>query len=149
MKGSITARFRDKVKKTATCWIWTGAKGTEGYGLFKIDGKNKRAHRVAWELENGPILATLCVCHTCDNPSCVNPKHLFLGTRNDNTQDCIRKGRQKHPVGEDNSAHALTEWQVYQIREAPGSLSRIATLFKVSPTTVGAIKQGKTWKHTL
>jgi len=75
------------------CWEWTAGKFTDGYGCFHFEGKEIGAHRVAWMLHNGPIPEDRMVCHTCDNPGCVNPSHLFLGTATDNNHDRDRKGR--------------------------------------------------------
>jgi hypothetical protein len=93
---AITAstRFWNKVLKTDTCWLWTGTKDSRGYGRFaEMDRKMVLPHRFSWEIHFGRIAQGLQVCHKCDNPSCVNPKHLFLGTNSDNIQDSLRKGR--------------------------------------------------------
>jgi len=87
-------RFWDKVDKTGECWIWTASKYLNGYGQFRFDGKNWGAHRMAWLLTNGEIPDGMLVCHTCDNPSCIRPAHLFIGTQKQNMRDCIDKGRQ-------------------------------------------------------
>lgn len=97
MKHSLSEeeKFWHKVEKTAKCWIWTGYKNKKGYGTFyKITEKQTvRAHRFSYELHKGKFNKKLLICHKCDNPSCVNPEHLFLGTAKDNTNDCIKKGR--------------------------------------------------------
>jgi hypothetical protein len=80
-------------KNSNNCWIWTGAKNYNGYGRFKYKKKMYGAHRFAYILYKEDIPEELCVCHTCDNPSCVNPDHLWLGTRKENNKDMIRKGR--------------------------------------------------------
>ena len=98
-------RFWDKVNKNAPngCWNWTATTvtrtGTVYYGRFSLNGKVVIAHRVAWELENGPIPEKMLVLHKCDNGLCVNPDHLFLGTQRDNMLDMYKKGRGKGMLG--------------------------------------------------
>ncbi len=101
IKGFVTIpleeRFWANVHRTETCWLWTGPTQSEGrYGMIWKNGRNRRAHHIAWELENGAIPDGLCVCHHCDVTLCVRPAHLFVGTRKDNTQDAKAKGRLKH-----------------------------------------------------
>ena len=91
-------RFLKKIRKTNECWIWTAALDKDGYGVFRYKNKEKykyKAHRFSYEFFIGEIPKGKLVCHTCDNPPCVNPYHLFLGTRKDNTQDMLKKGRSK------------------------------------------------------
>lgn len=78
---------------TTGCMLWIRSTDTNGYGMLCVDGRKRKAHRVAWELANGPIPAGLHVLHRCDTPACVNPAHLFLGTHTDNMRDCSAKGR--------------------------------------------------------
>ena len=89
--------FWKRVKKTQICWIWTGRFDGVGYGIIQLGRGEKRkgAHRASWELHYGKIPDGLMICHHCDNPSCVRPDHLFLGTQKDNLQDASRKGRMK------------------------------------------------------
>ncbi len=79
------------------CWLWTGARRRDGYGTIWFNGRPEAVHRVAWMLSNGPIPDGLFVCHTCDNPPCCRPSHLFLGTPADNTRDSVTKGRHVNP----------------------------------------------------
>jgi hypothetical protein len=98
---SLGQRFWKFVEKSDGCWLWTGQRTPEGYGRFvvgrtpKKKGLNKGAHRFSWELHHGAIPEGLVVCHHCDNPSCIRPDHLFVGTVSDNTQDMLRKGRHR------------------------------------------------------
>lgn len=86
-------RFYNKVNKTNSCWLWTGALTKGGYGKININKKFISTHRLSWELVNGEIPKGLHVCHTCDVRSCVNPEHLWLGTAKDNAMDREKKGR--------------------------------------------------------
>lgn len=132
------------------CIEWTGARIPEGYGQ-KWNPRTKKAelaHRLAWEKANGPIPAGMFVCHKCDNPPCVNPEHLFLGTPKDNMADKCRKGRQ--PRGETHPRAKLTERDVREIRRADGhgsSQRELARLYGVSPRSIQFIIQRRTWTH--
>lgn len=86
-------RFFEKVEKTDSCWNWTGAISSNGYGSATFESRRISSHRLSWILCNGEIPNGLFVLHTCDNRKCVNPGHLFLGTQKDNMQDCYKKGR--------------------------------------------------------
>lgn len=132
------------------CWIWNGAlKNSFGHGAFKIaDRKSKVmfSHRAAWELYVGEIPPNLKVLHRCDNPSCVNPHHLFLGSINDNVQDMIRKKR--NAFGSKCKGSKLNENAVLQIKQQreKGS-AQLSKIFSISRQSIADILYGRTWKH--
>ena len=151
LMNSKVSRFWAKVQKLPEdngCWIWLAGEDKNGYGKFS----HTRAHRYSWELQHGPIQSTLaCVCHTCDNPRCVNPSHLFLGENKDNTQDRNQKGRQAKGIK--SGSAKLTDEKVKEIRKlyATGNYSqdKLADLFEVNQSHVSSIVLRKTWKHVI
>lgn len=99
------ARFMVNVQPIEIgCWMWTGGI-VHGYGCWEVDGRRERAHRWAWELFVGPIPEGMHVLHRCDNPPCVNPNHLFLGTQTDNVQDMDAKGRRRNQYADRTACH--------------------------------------------
>lgn len=141
----LAERFAFYVQKGDGCWEWRGPKTSLGYGKLCFNYKYLGAHRVSWELHRGPIGAGLFLCHKCDNPGCVNPDHLFLGTQMDNMRDKIAKGRDLY--GEKNTEAKLKECQVREILRDTRSLKEIAADYDVSGTMIGFIKNGRKWKH--
>lgn len=145
------------------CWEWAGTKSRAGYGYFKKPvRKHIYAHRFSWELAYGPIPEGMYVCHRCDNPPCVNPRHLFLGTAQDNTDDCVAKGRKSNlpPLPRRGEAHGgarLTAKQVAEIRDAwaqphgqrSGLGRRLAFEYGVSRQLISAIVTDRVWRSTL
>lgn len=143
---SIKDRFMEKVAVQETgCWLWKAYCMPKGYGLFSIDGANRLAHRISYQLFVGTPDPALDVMHSCDNPGCVNPKHLSLGTRVDNMQDCKKKGR--NTPGEKHGRAKLTEAQAVAIKNATGLQRDIGKEFGISQTTVYEIKAGRKWQH--
>ncbi len=145
-------RFWSKVNKLNeldACWEWTAGSDDYGYGMFWLDGGIVRVHRVSYLITHGIIPPHMDVCHTCDNPSCVRPDHLFLGTRKDNLQDAVQKGRMS--VGERNGRAKLTAAQVKEIRkryplEKP-TYHSLAAEYGRSDYAIRAIIHRLTWKH--
>ena len=134
------------VRSDDECWEWDRAKTTNGYGTIFDGAKPMAAHRASWTLHHGPIPPGMFVCHHCDNPPCVNPSHLFLGTAADNTHDAMIKGRMLQKGVYPWSR--LTREQVQEIRELirlGHSRSRIAAKYGVKAGTVDSIRYGKTW----
>jgi len=134
------------------CWIWKRTHNGYGYGTLTVKGKSNYAHRLAYVFSKGPISPGMHVCHRCDNPGCINPDHLFLGTPSDNMKDCYQKGRSKiRPVsfkGEQNPGSKLTKAQIAQIRTLldDGVTQRlIADSFKISQAQVSNINRGTAW----
>lgn len=150
-KKPISERFWSKVSKSEGCWLWTGARLPRGYGKIGRDcGGWDLAHRVSWELHFGAITDGLHVLHKCDNPPCVNPAHLFLGTRSDNMQDCFRKLRGFHCVfNRDSHPMAkLSSDDVAEIRRLAPTKMRVelAAQFNVSVGLISQIVLRRIWK---
>ena len=150
MRGTLEERFWEKVGKRGPddCWEWAGSKQSHGYGQINAGGRGRilSAHRVSWELANGPIPIGMCVLHYCDNPGCVNPAHLFLGTQEDNIQDRAKKGRNARGAGIGISK--LDKQDIGEIRVMLSrgiSRSVISKKYGVTRRTIGDINAGKTW----
>ena len=128
------------------CFLWTGALRGKGYGCFKIGNKNQIASRVSYELYNGTIPVGTIVCHSCNQPCCVNPKHLYAGTYSDNMIQAVEQGRQFVASGTKNGQAKLTNDQVLAIRADPRYQREIAKDYGVSQLHVSRIKRKLVWK---
>lgn len=139
-------RFWSKVEVRGPddCWNWTACK-VRGYGVLWHDGNNKRAPRLAYFLAHGEIPSDQVILHSCDNPACVNPAHLSLGTSPENTADRHRKGRDVR--GERQHLAKLTDDVVRAIFQDTRSGPEIAAAYGVNRSTVNRIRRGETWRH--
>lgn len=130
------------------CIEWQGARDRGGYGTLRSGKRDHKAHRFAYEKAFGPIPSGMLVCHTCDNPPCCNPEHLFLGTPKENSADCVIKGRQTR--GERQGNAKITDHIVCMIMDmyrGGKSQQAIADNFGVHQTTISKIVRGIAWKH--
>ncbi len=137
-------------KKPNGCILWLRHRDTGGYGQMEVDGRGLRAHRVSYAIFVGPPPKGFDVCHRCDVRNCINPVHLFLGTRKENMADMVKKGRGNHGIGEDARRAKLTNADVLEIRErheAGQSNKDIAAHFKIDKTSAWAIATRRRWTH--
>lgn len=149
------ARFIKKYNtgRTGGCWEWTAAKDGNGYGKFgHCSSRSMLAHRFSYILKYGSLPQDIDICHTCDNPACVNPDHLFLGTAKDNVADAIVKGRHKmppHPNGEGHPRAKVSLGDVEKIRNkyalGKSSQRNLAKIFHLSQPQIGRILRNESW----
>lgn len=146
---SSKERFWKRVKKTRYCWIWIGAKNNKGYGQIMVNKRLIAAHRYSYFLQKGSIPKDNHILHKCDNPSCVNPQHLWVGTNNDNVQDRVNKGREADRKGEKNPNAKITYEIATKIRKMYKTRNYkvyiLGQMFGVNRNVIGRIIGGKQW----
>jgi hypothetical protein len=144
-----TERFWSNVERRGPtrCWPWKRKIDRKGYGVVRFGGRQWRAHRLAFSLFHGNCFlpSRLGVCHSCDNPACCNPDHLWLGTQADNAQDAIQKGRFSR--GSVNGMAKLSEDKVRQIRASGERYADLASRYGVCTGTIEKVRAGERWAH--
>ncbi|MEG4350181.1 HNH endonuclease signature motif containing protein [Microcoleus sp. LAD1_D3] len=149
MDNRSKERFEKHIISKDNCWLTDLWANDKGYGQFHLKRSRMNASRASFLIYNGDIPEGMFVCHKCDNPPCVNPEHLFLGTHTENMRDMVEKGRSNR--GSKNPQSKLTEKEVFQIKallvETNLTVERISILFDVSQRTIAYIKQNDIWKH--
>lgn len=156
MIKSVKDRLLSKIQVSSSgCWIWVGAKSSRGYGAISLSGKMVQAHRASYSVFNGEIPGGMCVCHTCDTPACINPKHLFLGTHKENMADAVSKGRIHKPKDQQGSGNNNAKYSMefaesvrrYYEENKP-SFSKLASRFGIkSKGHAAMIVKNEIWKR--
>lgn len=142
--GTIEDRFFSRFDVVDSgCWQWRAHSDKDGYGILPTNSSSIRAHRLSYEIYKGAIPQGMVVCHKCDNPGCVNPDHLFIGTSKDNAQDALRKGR--NYTGDKNSRARLSWEEVDAIRASTKPYSILAEKYQVSVSTIKDVRRRRTW----
>jgi hypothetical protein len=135
------------VRSKSECWPWKRRVNKFGYGCVSYNGKEELAHRVAFAIANGGKFPDTHACHSCDNPPCCNPAHIWDGTHRQNMDDMMAKNRRNPPVGERNRGAKLTEEDVTLIRSLQDRDATVAARYGVSPSTIRRVRTGAGWKH--
>ena len=139
---TVEERFWQKVRVEDGCWEWTASRHYKGYGWFRVGDRMEKAHRVSYLLHHGPIPEGMSVLHKCDNPACVRPDHIFLGTQQENIADMVRKGRVSRGPGS-----TLTDADVLAIRASGKSNTELARLYGQDQSTISRVRNRRTRRY--
>lgn len=139
----IKNHFISYIETSSTCWEWKGYLDRQKYGIIKIATRTYKAHRLSYMIFNGPIYAHQIVRHTCDNPSCVNPKHLVKGTEADNSIDCVKRNRHPKMILNEEAVKVIKWMLKYKYKK--GLIKKLAELHKVNIKTISDINCNKRW----
>lgn len=147
MRPRSVRSFEDRISPEAIsgCFLWTGTLSKKGYGQFTYERKSRLAHRLSYQLYVGPIPDGLCVLHHCDNPSCVNPEHLWLGTNYDNVMDRVAKNRSSRPRGSLSGKAKYNQEIIEYIRSSPKSLRALQRELGITFGYISQIRNYKCW----
>ena len=142
-------RFWDKVNKTDSCWLWTGCKSPKGYGVFRIIGGTIRAHRFSYLLKHGAIPDCLMVLHKCDNPACVNPDHLYLGTARENAVDMFERNppNRRGVLSKRSKLNDDKVRAIISLSRSGLSNMELGVMFNVHNSTISKVVLRKEWNH--
>lgn len=146
---SLKSRILVKFRGVSGCWEWYGYITKYGYGQTTYRSKSILANRLSWMLFNGELKKELDVCHHCDNPKCINPDHLFVGTASENIQDCFNKNRKSHK-GVNHPGAKITDddvKKILQLRRTGWTYRKLSDRFKISVGAVNCVINRRTWKH--
>lgn len=151
-RGSFEERFWLRVKKSKSCWEWQGRVGKLGYArIRRTDRSRVFVHRLSYEMHHGPVPEGLLVLHTCDNRRCVNPKHLYVGTHQDNTDDMFRRGRANKAQGERHGNAKLSDAEARRLvdmfRAGEATVAQLAVRYNLHPVHVDGVIKGRRRKH--
>ncbi len=144
-RPTIQAEFERRVQQSDGCWEWTGLKDKDGYGLLSYARRNYRANKLALQFDGRPVPAGMYACHTCDNPGCVRPSHLYPGTPQQNADDAYVRDRNQR--GERHYAAKLRDNDIKTTRSSFETDEDIARIYGVSRSNISQIRSRKTWRH--